>query len=56
MQRQRVLLMEGKLKKCPKELRNHPIYTLHEAKNKIVIKRSGKVFFLSFTNVSVFTI
>lgn len=43
MQRQRVLLMDGKLTKCPKELRNHPVHTLNEAKNKCIVKRRGKV-------------
>lgn len=43
MQRQRVLLMEGKLTKCPKELQNHPVCTLNEAKNNYTVKRRIKV-------------
>lgn len=53
MQRQRVLLMEGKLTKCPKELRNHPIYTLNEAKNNYIVKRRGKVITLFVANEAI---
>lgn len=54
MQRQRVLLMEGKLSKCPKELRNHPVFTLNETKNNFVVKRRGKVKGYSSTPLSLF--
>lgn len=43
IQRQRVLLMEGKLPKCPKELRNHPVLIMNESTNNFVIKRRAKV-------------
>lgn len=43
MQRQRVLLMEGKLPRCPKELRNHPVLVMNESTNNFVIKRRVKV-------------
>ncbi|XP_055305741.1 uncharacterized protein LOC129570229 isoform X2 [Sitodiplosis mosellana] len=43
IQRQRVLLMEGKLPKCPKELRNHPVLIMNESTNNFVIKRRAKL-------------
>lgn len=43
IQRQRILLMEGKLLKCPKELRNHPVLIMNESTNNFVIKRRAKV-------------
>lgn len=35
--------MEGKLLKCPKELRNHPVLAINESTNNFVIKRRAKV-------------
>lgn len=35
--------MEGKLSKCPKELRNHPVLIMNESTNNFVIKRRAKV-------------
>lgn len=43
IQRQRILLMEGKLPKCPKELKNHPVLLMNESTNNFVIKRRAKV-------------
>lgn len=43
MQRQRVLLMDGKLTKCPKELRNHPVFAINQSTNTFVAKRRAKV-------------
>lgn len=43
MERQRKLLMEGKLVKCPKELSNHPVFMVNQMTNKIVLNKRAKV-------------
>lgn len=43
MERQRKLLMEGKLEKCPKELSNHPVFMVNQMTNKIVLNKRSKV-------------
>ncbi|XP_031632397.1 uncharacterized protein LOC116346466 [Contarinia nasturtii] len=43
VQRQRVLLMEGKLPKCPKELKNHPVLVMNESTTNFAIKRRARL-------------
>lgn len=43
LERQRKLLMDGKLEKCPKELANHPVFMVNQATNKVVLQNRTKV-------------
>lgn len=43
LERQRRLMMEGKLEKCPKELSNHPVFMVNQVTNKIVLNKRSKV-------------
>lgn len=45
LERQRVLLIEGKTTECPKELANHPVFLVNQMTNNSISKRRSKVSF-----------